>query len=96
MIASEGEQKSAKALMEAARIMASSPSALQLRQVLAMMMVTNMVTNMVTMVVTMPAMMMVFAMLTFLQVLANLALDLSGEEQHDNLPTAYGAPWRVH
>ena len=47
MIASEGEQKSAKALMEAARIMASSPSALQLRQVLAMMMVTNMVTNMV-------------------------------------------------
>ena len=91
MIASEGEQKSAKALMEAARIMASSPSALQLRQVLAMMMVTNMV----TMVVTMPAM-MVFAMLTFLQVLANLALDLSGEEQHDNLPTAYGAPWRVH
>ena len=32
MIASEGEQKSAKALMEAARIMASSPSALQLRQ----------------------------------------------------------------
>ena len=95
MIASEGEQKSAKALMEAARIMASSPSALQLRQVLAMMMVTNLVTNMVTMVVTMPAM-MVFAMLTFLQVLANLALDLSGEEQHDNLPTAYGAPWRVH
>ena len=95
MIASEGEQKSAKALMEAARIMASSPSALQLRQVLVMMMVTNMVTMVVTMVVTMPAM-MVFAMLTFLQVLANLALDLSGEEQHDNLPTAYGAPWRVH
>ena len=31
VIASEGEQKSAKALMEAAKIMASSPSALQLR-----------------------------------------------------------------
>ena len=75
--------------------MASSPSALQLRQVLVMMMMTNMVTMVVTMMMTMPAM-MVFAMLTFLQVLANLALDLSGEEQHDNLPTAYGAPWRVH
>jgi len=31
VIASEGEQKSAKALMEAAKIMSSSPSALQLR-----------------------------------------------------------------
>ena len=39
MIASEGEQKSAKALMEAARIMASSPSALQLRQSLIMIMI---------------------------------------------------------
>ena len=39
MIASEGGQKSAKALMEAARIMASSPSALQLRQFLIMIMI---------------------------------------------------------
>ena len=31
MIASEGEQKAARALMEAARVMASSPAALQLR-----------------------------------------------------------------
>ena len=45
VIASEGEQKSAKALMEAARIMASSPSALQLRQFLMMMMMMMMIAS---------------------------------------------------
>ena len=86
MIASEGEQKSAKALMEAARIMASSPSALQLRQLYMIMIIVVVMMMMKT---------TVFAMMVAFQILANSALNLCGEEQHNHFPTAHGAPWRV-